>query len=434
MSALVGLTGNNADVGYGESVTLGVDQFNEALRKEGEDFQIKDILQDSQAIPTVAMSLALDAIQNQGARMVIFDTSQDVVVAAQSYYDSDPSNDLNVVLMDGLGSGAAINKHTPGSQPWQIDADNWIWRTVMSSTPAANTAIDVLGTYTPAGHIPGDINGDGVVKVAMFGTNDGLGQPLVADATARAKAIFGPDTVIETAFHDPGASVDDSTIWTNFVTKLLDANDDTASGSTPGNVPDMLFAGLQVLYNVPTWKAYKATGSPAPFMGSLAMRSPVFLSEVGALAEGAQQVGFQQFANNDAGAKYTADFAAAGNSGGSAGLYDAAVLSGLAAFIAAQATGDIDTVGNDDIKAALAQTSVEGGVRAIPGVEGIRQALRAIKAGQAINYDGASGPLDFDAYGDVRSGLQKSVVQGGQWVTTQSFDCTESIDSCPLVQ
>ncbi len=187
MSTLVGLSGNNADIGYGESVTLGIDQINAALKKEGEDFQIKNILQDSQAIPTVAMSLAQDAVQNHGARMLIFDTSQDVVVAAESYYDADPTNDLGVVLVEGLGSGASIIK--PTGAPWQVDADNWIWRTVMSSTPCANTAVDVLASYTPSGNTFGDVNGDGVVKIAMFGTyDDGLGMPLVADASARAES------------------------------------------------------------------------------------------------------------------------------------------------------------------------------------------------------------------------------------------------------
>ncbi len=165
------------------------------------------------------------------------------------------------------------------------------------------------------------------------------------------------------------------------------------------------------------------------------MRSDVFLSELGAQAEGADALGFLTVANTDSGAQYTADYAAAGYTGGTAALYDAAIVSGLSAIIAAQATGDINSVGNDDIKAALPQTSVvDGGVRVISGVDGMRQAIRAIKAGQPINYDGASGPVDFNAYGDVRSGLSRNQVQGGQWVTSQVYDCTESIDTCTLVQ
>jgi ABC-type branched-subunit amino acid transport system substrate-binding protein len=438
IGALVGLSGNNADMAYGDSVRLAIDQWNDALKKEGEDFRFSLDLQDSEADPTIAMTRALDSVQNRGSRMLVFDTSQDVVVAAKSYYDDITSNDLGVVLMDGLGSGATIID--PNGALWQQDPDNWIWRTVMSSTPCANTAIDVLATYTPVGNNHGDINHDGVVKIATYGTNDGLGQPLLSDASARARAIFGDGVIIETAFHQPGDSVDDSNIWTTAVNKLLDSKDDIDGSSVPGHVPDMFFAGLQVLYNVPTYKAYKGymAAHPSldiPFMGSLAMRSNVFLTEVGANAEGAQAVGFLRVALNDSGSQFTADFSAVyGAEAGTAILYDAAAVSGLAVLIAAQQTGDIDTVGNDEIKAALPQTSATNGVRVIAGVEGMRAAIRAVKSGQAVNYDGASGHIDFDQYGDVRSFLSRNVVQSGSWVNAQIFDCTESSDSCPVVQ
>jgi branched-chain amino acid transport system substrate-binding protein len=35
------------------------------------------------------------------------------------------------------------------------------------------------------------------------------------------------------------------------------------------------------------------------------------------------------------------------------------------------------------------------------GVEGIKKALELIKAGKAVNYEGAAGSVDFDKNGDV---------------------------------
>lgn len=81
----------------------------------------------------------------------------------------------------------------------------------------------------------------------------------------------------------------------------------------------------------------------------------------------------------------------------SVNAYDAAMLIALA-----MQKGQAVT--RDSVKANLQAVSAGTGTLVKPGVEGIKSALAMLQAGQSVNYDGASGPVDLDARGDVTSG------------------------------
>jgi hypothetical protein len=51
-------------------------------------------------------------------------------------------------------------------------------------------------------------------------------------------------------------------------------------------------------------------------------------------------------------------------------------------------------------------------------------------AGGPVNYDGASGAVDFDAIGNVTSRAVWWVVQSGRFVERKVYDCVASPD-CP---
>ena len=90
--------------------------------------------------------------------------------------------------------------------------------------------------------------------------------------------------------------------------------------------------------------------------------------------------------------------------------YDAAVLLGLA----------IEAAGSDDpvaIRDALRRVSGPPGVEVGPGVAEIERALQLLRDGQDVNYEGASGSVDFDENGDVAGSMGIWRIQGGQLVT-----------------
>lgn len=77
--------------------------------------------------------------------------------------------------------------------------------------------------------------------------------------------------------------------------------------------------------------------------------------------------------------------------------YDATI----ALALAAQLAGSVDGTA---IRDALPKVAAPGGTTYIPGAEGVKSALDAIKDGKAVNYEGAATTLDWNANGDVTTG------------------------------
>ncbi|HZN94471.1 MAG TPA: hypothetical protein VFB81_17275, partial [Myxococcales bacterium] len=66
------------------------------------------------------------------------------------------------------------------------------------------------------------------------------------------------------------------------------------------------------------------------------------------------------------------------------------------------------------------------------GVEQYKAAISLIEAGTPINYEGASGPMDFDANQNILDRLAHYKVADGAFVDVQTFDCVTS-STCPPV-
>ena len=89
-------------------------------------------------------------------------------------------------------------------------------------------------------------------------------------------------------------------------------------------------------------------------------------------------------------------------------MFDAVVLYGLAAVRAGSTDGT-------EIAGKLAEVSGAPGTKYT--FEQLGDALKAVKAGEDIDYEGASGPIDLDANGDPASASYgKWVYQGGKLV------------------
>ena len=95
-----------------------------------------------------------------------------------------------------------------------------------------------------------------------------------------------------------------------------------------------------------------------------------------------------------------------------ANAYDAAAVIGLAAF-AAQARGvEISAAG---IRDHLRQVANPPGTFITPGQ--FAKAFELLRQGKEINYEGASGPLDFDTHGDVQAPIEIWRFSDGRIVT-----------------
>src|SRR5262249_15289072 len=66
------------------------------------------------------------------------------------------------------------------------------------------------------------------------------------------------------------------------------------------------------------------------------------------------------------------------------------------------------------------------------GADQMEIAIKRILAGQPINYEGASGPVDFNAEGDVVTNIVHWVVKNRQFQEVEVFDCVSDPATCPL--
>ncbi|MHB8420774.1 MAG: ABC transporter substrate-binding protein [Myxococcales bacterium] len=94
----------------------------------------------------------------------------------------------------------------------------------------------------------------------------------------------------------------------------------------------------------------------------------------------------------------------------SANLYDAVYLTALAMTAAGK---------SDAASVASHLVQVSAGAGTAVGPADYAAAVAALDAGQAVNYGGASGPVDFDANGDVVGPYDIWQVQGGQVVVVE---------------
>jgi branched-chain amino acid transport system substrate-binding protein len=108
----------------------------------------------------------------------------------------------------------------------------------------------------------------------------------------------------------------------------------------------------------------------------------------------------------------------------------------LAILKAALPLADPSAVAPLDVRTALDQLNVPAGEVIRTGKAEFAKAIAAIAAGRDINYEGASGPVDFDSVGDVRGNLAAYRIVNGQFSLVQEYDCiNHTADwNCPPVQ
>ena len=102
--------------------------------------------------------------------------------------------------------------------------------------------------------------------------------------------------------------------------------------------------------------------------------------------------------------------------------YDAGVLIGLA-MVTADMRG-LDTSGSTLAKIIREITGPDG-EQHYGGVDGLKAAIKAIKAGKNIWYVGATGPIDFDPYGDVATPFVMMKIEDGDYVDVGGISLEE---------
>jgi hypothetical protein len=112
-------------------------------------------------------------------------------------------------------------------------------------------------------------------------------------------------------------------------------------------------------------------------------------------------------------------------------MYDAVVTLALSALKATQGMSDPSKVTGDQVRAAMHQINDASGTKVGAGAAEFARVPALLQAKTAINYEGASGPVDFDDSGNIIMRLSLYHGENGAFVDHAIYNCIADLATCP---
>lgn len=442
--AVIDRTGSIANPTWPPAVELAVAHANKGLDTAGgwKGFHFEGLISDSTNVTTVAATRALELVQQKGARALITDTSGDSVAINRLNYDADETNDLNVPLIcqactsPDINSPTFVNAADAVDQATKRNTKGWFFRSTMDSDPQAVVQLNIAMGAAPTATPRGDKNGDGRFKVSVIVIDDSYGNGF-ADGIRRAATALNltPPANVEVIKHPRDANVD-SYDWATAVGKLTDnLNDETTQAD---GLPDIVFVVDFPQYGAAITKAYLNLASPPRLLHSHNFRHESVVLKLQAQVVG-QEGTSHVLLDGESGTTFANDYQAANSAPPqfwASNTYDSAMVLMLATAIALQKNSleDPTAVTGAQILAAMKDVNTATGEKVRSGAAEFARAIELIKAGTAINYEGASGPMDFDANGNVNGKLALWKYQNDTFEDVEQFDCVSNRMTCPAIR
>jgi ABC-type branched-subunit amino acid transport system substrate-binding protein len=423
-------TGSMAHTFWSDSMRLAVGTANQALKVAGrKDLRFDLVFGNSGNAPDVARASAVELVRKQGARAILTDTSQDDIAINMLAYGA-PEGSLEVPIVCMACTAPEINDPAasnadPVKQKALRNSEHWNFRTSMSAGYEARVIARML---LPPGHA-----GSGTFKLSIYATDDVNGRGF----SKRLKELaleYRPDATVEQIY--VAAQVDPATHdWAADVRRLTHKKNGS-SGRTDGP-PDAVVESSFTKLSIEFTRAWLAAGSKVRLLHTRGFRG-LRMSEDLREMKGQEGVSQAVVGQGVSAAVFAKDLQAATGqqpAGRDAKAYDAATSVVLAALVAVQREklADPARLTGAQLRDALGRINVPGGEPVFAGVEGMARAVKLIQEGRPINYEGASGPCDFDANGNVVAQLVHYRVENQAFVEVERFDCVKDKD-CPKMQ
>jgi hypothetical protein len=420
IGVVIDRSGTQAWPGWMEAIRLAASHANQGLTESGFGMQFKIVSADSQNDPAVALPRAIELVTRQGARALVTDSSQNDVAINRTFYDGDAANDLAVPVQCAACTSGSINNPTAMDPDMATQAAlrnemRWNFRSTMATKLMAPVVVRLLG----AGATQGDVNGDGKFKLAVYASDESFGRATSADLKTNLGKLFPSAEHVE-LLHPRDADPFNHD-WSGDLDRLNEARPDAIAVATFPQLhgaivsADALRPGARLFH----------------FHNMRNQRAIEFARSAGNKQEGISHVVLDGSAGDDFRRAFE-------ESGGlpvafrDGVFYDTVLTLMLAAVIAAKDLPDPGALTGAQIRDAMLRTSEAGGELVKPGAAEFARAIGHIRAGRAINYAGASGPMDYDANQNIRNRLAHFRIDGMATVDLATFDCVQS-DDCPAL-
>ncbi|WJR68261.1 ABC transporter substrate-binding protein [Neorhizobium sp. CSC1952] len=391
VGSVLSITGSMAAIGkaIGDAGQLAVDQFNEAGGVAG--CNVKYILRDDQGSPNVGVDAAKTLVEIEKAPVILGAIQSGVTMPILTSV-SVPGKVVQISCCSSAPTFTQLARDGGTGGYW--------FRTLPTDRPQGVVMANIAKTK-------------GYKKIAVIHVNSDYGVSLARSFKA--------------AFEKVGGTVSSVTPY----------NQEQASYRAEVNAamqgdPDSLFLIAFPADGATALREWISFGGSQNLLLSNSLRADEFVKSVGAQylakAEGidnAQTEGPSVDAFNKA---WAAKFGSAPNGPGLHTMYDAAAVALLAMEKAGKPDG---TAIRDNIRAI---TTGDGEV-IHPGPDGFKKAKELIKAGKPIRYEGATGPISFDQFGDVTGpyliwgvGSDGKLTVVDKWDKTRVADAIAEID------
>ncbi len=435
LGQVIDRTGSIATPSWADSIRLAVGSANQGLKQAGHanlHFAVAE--GNSGNAPEMSQAAALEVVKKQGAKAVITDSSQDDIAVNMLAWDGDPAHALEVPVVCMACTSPNINNPaatdaSPVKQAALRNSKGWNFRTTLSDAYQARVLAHML--LASAG---GDANGDKRVKVAIYASDDPYGHGF-SESLKRDLLQLSPDAAVEQIFHDVKA-VPTEYNWAADVAKLTDKlNQNT--GKADG-VPDAVVSISFPKFEVGFTRAWIDSHTKVRLLHTHNFRAARVLEALSAAVEGQEGTSQAVLGDGNSARVFSDDLKALTGQAPAfrdAAAYDAAMTLMLASVHAVKHNGlkDAELVTGAMIRDSMRAINDRKGEPVGAGIAGFARAVQLIDEGKPIDYQGASGPCDFDANGDVVAQLARFRVQG-QFLDVEKYDCVRDRECPPIRQ
>ncbi|MFN0063741.1 MAG: ABC transporter substrate-binding protein [Myxococcaceae bacterium] len=432
LGALTASTGANASLGQGQAVALAEAHVNAALRRapyKGLTFSF--IYGDSAGSGPVASTRAVE-FRDQGIRGLVIDLSAPATAVAELNYDASPDNDFFFPMQCSSCASSTLNNPNatnanPVTQAALRNSLRWTFKATMSAELIAKALIRLLLLEGNNG----DVNGDGIFKLGLFGTNDVSGTAFLADLQTFGNQLHPTNILFESILIP--STVNPSSY--NYGADLARLADNMSASMVVEGFPDAIATYAVGASTAAIINAHRNGGYTINLIGSQILRVPAVIQNLGNAANGYGGVSHVETDDPVSGEAFNTAFEAA--TGGPAFFrdsyyYDNAFTLMLAGLAASSAVDDPSAITGEEIRQGLLSINDPNGEVIHAGEDGFVRAIDAISEGRAINYEGASGPMDYDANLSVRNRLVRFVAENGRYVDVPpKLDCVTNDDCLP---